>query len=570
MNKITNIICFLLLQATCYGQINSSLNNIPQEKIFLHINTTFLITGNTLNYKVYCINSQTKKLSNLSKVAYVELISETGELITKHKLRLKHGESYGDFYISASISSGNYKIIAYTKWMRNKGLFYEHDLFIVNPFSNNQSKIINKNFSELDSANQLATSVIDNKDSLMSLKTNFKVYRPREKVDLQISALMGEKSFGKYSISVRKKESIKSPELLTSTQYENRYKNKASIKKNVFLIPEFRGELIEGTIIDKQTNKPVSNKNIALSIPGINPLFKISDTNDSGKFFFNVHEHYENASALIYVLENNNSKDYKIDINKEYPIDYSIFKFSTFYISQEDNVVLLKESINNQIEDSYKSVKKNTIQDNVAITPFYGELAKTYYLDDYKRFPTLKETFVEVVDNAWISFKKGNYVFETKTTKNEYNYKLPTLLLIDGMLIENHNDVINYDAKKVEKISILLDRYIYGPIMFDGLISIETIKGDFKTTFRDFEEIQLTKPFPLKNFFSPDYSNPKLYGRVPDYRVQLFWEPNVIINNQSQSLSFYTSDNLGEYVICLEGFTNKGSPVSLKTHITVE
>ena len=47
---------------------------IPQEKVFLHYNSTFLLSGEKLLYKIYCINSKTKKLSNLSQIAYVELI----------------------------------------------------------------------------------------------------------------------------------------------------------------------------------------------------------------------------------------------------------------------------------------------------------------------------------------------------------------------------------------------------------------------------------------------------------------------------------------------------------------
>ena len=42
-------------------------NNIHQEKIFVHFNSTFLLTGETFYYKLYCLNSTNNKLSALSK-----------------------------------------------------------------------------------------------------------------------------------------------------------------------------------------------------------------------------------------------------------------------------------------------------------------------------------------------------------------------------------------------------------------------------------------------------------------------------------------------------------------------
>ena len=117
----------------------SFYRDVPQEKLFVHINTSFLLTGEHLYYKAYCINTKTNKLSDLSKIAYVELISSDKTQIFKHKIKLESGHGQGDFFIPKSILSGNYKLIAYTQWMRNSGakFFFQNDISIINPFNEN-------------------------------------------------------------------------------------------------------------------------------------------------------------------------------------------------------------------------------------------------------------------------------------------------------------------------------------------------------------------------------------------------------------------------------------------------
>ena len=80
-----------------YGQTllsnNQSVvyNNIHQENIFVHYNASLLFSGDYLYYKIYNINSQTKKLSQLSKIAYIELIGKDKKTVFKHKIKLNSG-----------------------------------------------------------------------------------------------------------------------------------------------------------------------------------------------------------------------------------------------------------------------------------------------------------------------------------------------------------------------------------------------------------------------------------------------------------------------------------------------
>ena len=149
MNKYLSLIIIFLIgnsyfingQALLDKDQLAIYNEIPQEKMFIHYNSSLLFSGDFLYYRAYCINSQTNKLSDLSKIVYIELIGQDKNQVFKHKIILKKGLGQGDFFIPTSIPSGNYKLIAYTKWMKNneEEHFFQGDISIINPFLKTQN-----------------------------------------------------------------------------------------------------------------------------------------------------------------------------------------------------------------------------------------------------------------------------------------------------------------------------------------------------------------------------------------------------------------------------------------------
>ena len=135
-------LAFLSLSNIGFSQTNS-FDIIPKEEVFATTNSTILVAGESLYYKVYCLNKKTKDLSAISKVAYTLLVNDAKKVVFEHKLLLKNGLASGDYYIPSSVKTGHYKLISYTKWMNNNEVpFYSKDLYIVNPFS---THILNAN-----------------------------------------------------------------------------------------------------------------------------------------------------------------------------------------------------------------------------------------------------------------------------------------------------------------------------------------------------------------------------------------------------------------------------------------
>ena len=574
MKRITFLVLFFCFLNKGFSQkINpriSSLEKIPQENIFIHYNTTFLLSGEQLLYKVYCLNSKTKKLTKLSKVAYVELIDSKLKVHFRHKILLNSGLGQGDFFIPTSMKSGSYKLIAYTQWMRNgsKNNYFQGDISILNPFSDN-SEILKR--EDVITSHKVEKKDSENTIDNLNLSLNKKVFTKREKVTLKINANKIKDFVGNYSISVRKVDGYNEAKKNTSKTYQALFN-----RENLFLsslnfkyIPEFRGELISGKIIDKVSKKIVPNINVSISIPGKDYIFKVSKTNKKGIFNFNIDKTYNSSDATI-EIDDSNRESYQIIVDKKDSIDYRGVNFSNFRLLKKDKNAIEQRIIHNQIENAYNTIKQDSLIKYSTTNRFFGSNVDTYVLDDYKRFPTLKETLTEITGHIYYSRKGSNYEIKVLGANFFFRNK-KALILIDGVQILNHNEIIDLKTKRVKKISVLRDNYMYGIETYNGVIILETFKGDYKNLVsKDYQKnIELFKPLVPKKHFFQKYDSNKL-DRIPDYRYQLFWKQNLNLSKTPNSIDFYTSDVVGIYQVDIEGFTNKGKPISLKTIFQVK
>ena len=552
---------------------------IPQERIYLHYNSSLLLSGEHLLFKIYCINTKTKKLSDLSKIVYIELIGVDKKSVFKQKIWLESGLGQSDYFIPTNISSGNYKLIAYTQWMQNGEVedFFQGDISIINPFQDNQGSIISKEkFDTITNPDKeviysnfkLNNSKIKNSE-FIKLETNNQTFSNRGEVILKVSGLLDNNSFGNYSIAVRKIDSMETANKITAVNYINKLKLNLNLIGQPTYIPELRGELLSGKITSNNQENKVSNKKVILTINGKYPIFKIANTNSEGIFHFNLNNDYINSEALVQVF-GHKKEDFTINFKQKSPINYNDLIFNNFNINSNMKDFILDRSIHNQIENAYDSVKSNSIINLKKINPFHPTTGVLeYILDDYTRFPTVKETFVEIIDKAWLTKENENYTFRMRG--NEANYISP-IVLVDGILVQNHNAIVDFSAKKIKKITIIQDKYSYGSQKFEGIISIETLNNDFEVNIsaNNISPLELFPPERKKTYFNQTYINGNSLDRIPDFRNQLLWEPNFNLNKKEAIITFYSSDNSGDYEICLEGFTENGNPVSIRQIISVK
>lgn len=114
-----------------FKQYNS---NHQQEKLYVHTDKNFYLAGELLWFKIYNVDGARYQPVNLSKIAYVEILDRENKPVMQAKIALTKGKGNGSFYLPVSVNSGNYKLRAYTNWMKNFSAanYFEKPVTIVN------------------------------------------------------------------------------------------------------------------------------------------------------------------------------------------------------------------------------------------------------------------------------------------------------------------------------------------------------------------------------------------------------------------------------------------------------
>ncbi len=94
-------------------------SKFPQEKVYLQFDKDYYASGEVIWFKAYIMSQGSPVFLNQN--LYVELMDQKGKILQRNKLPVKEGGSEGDFELPDNFAAGNYRIRAYTQWMRNVG-----------------------------------------------------------------------------------------------------------------------------------------------------------------------------------------------------------------------------------------------------------------------------------------------------------------------------------------------------------------------------------------------------------------------------------------------------------------
>ncbi|RFM27275.1 TonB-dependent receptor [Deminuibacter soli] len=116
----------------------------PQEKVYLHTDKPYYMAGDTLYFKGYVVNAEKNLPSAISNVLYADLIDEHQHI--SHTLRspVTDGMATGSMALPDSLPPGNYRLRAYTAWMRNFSSDWFFDKTIPIGSSSNTQKATDK------------------------------------------------------------------------------------------------------------------------------------------------------------------------------------------------------------------------------------------------------------------------------------------------------------------------------------------------------------------------------------------------------------------------------------------
>jgi hypothetical protein len=132
-------------------QFHDYQRSAPQEKIFVHTDKTFYLTGETIWFKIYLVDASFHKPTDISHIGYVEILDADHRAVLQTRISIKSGLGKGYMNVPGSIHSGHYILRAYTAWMKNfsPDFYFEQMITIENALVREAAPMANKQPSSI-------------------------------------------------------------------------------------------------------------------------------------------------------------------------------------------------------------------------------------------------------------------------------------------------------------------------------------------------------------------------------------------------------------------------------------
>jgi hypothetical protein len=538
-----------------------SVNGDAGEVIALETDRSFYCTNERLYFTAGYACKYPIDGVQWSQILYVELIRWNGEKMAQAKFKIYEKRASGYLTIPGTLPSGNYYLRAYTRWMRNfPAKDYTYRLVkIINPFEGSiDPGPVDESGEEYSYIKSARTSYhgID----CFADKTS---YAPREKVELTIQYSLPGYVDSDFCLSVAKAAHID-----TSRFHIQAPDHIPSAEAILNFLPETRGISISGKIVTDTTPGALRNSRLHLSTLQNWNYFTNFHTSDNGLFYFTIPDFYGTYELYLDAdLKNGGSAEILIDndyCNRSIQLGYVPFSLDSL-----EEEIALEMAVNMQLSNMYDDENRGLITDS-AIPPFYIRPEHVYYTSDYIQLPNLEEFFYELVKEVrMVRSKKKTYL--KLAGYSEYTDLMP-LVLIDNVPVLNVDELLRIPLDRIDKLEILDKPYLVCGVKYNGIIGIYTKRNDFAG-------IELHKN---SLFFSYDLLSEEHFNISPPdtttadklaYRKNvLFWDPDIELPvDQARTLSFYTSDSKGDYVVYIRSVGRRGTPqIFGSCKITVE
>ncbi len=569
MKEVVMLAGIILFCHAVSGQAKYDKQGIryPAEEIQVHLTQTYLFPGEVLGYKIYCTNPLFPELE-LSRIAFIELVSEQNSSVLRKKILLEQGTGGGEFTLPDNLNSGMYTVLAYTNWLKNFGeeSFHRQNILIINP---EQAAPPDRDTSNISLKYQHGQGANNNVQAGIQLIPDKNKYATREKVSLKIKLVQdeGQSPGGVFSVSVNRTEPV-----LKTDRYERPDRLPEILAKDIVYLPDFRGIRLTGKIED--TYGVLQGARIIISEPGPNTNIKSTLSDAGGNFHFLL-EPQEGEKDIVFTLPENNAI-----IKLEEPFWNGLRNppvQQELYLDNGTSAYLEEKFLHLQLQRKFDH--ENFIQgdqlngDMKDNEGFYHHSPRIIEMDEYVLLDSLPEYFYELVPSVKYTFTRGQYDIRVLDKVNSSYFEENPGVFIDGVLYSDYGQLARIPVNEISSISILPELYFYHDFSFGGIIDLHTKKSDFSAVQLLPNMIRLVFPLaarPEMEYNAVDHSLRDIPNRIPDFRYLICWEPDITIGPHGENtIQFYTGDVSGDFIIKVIGISAQGKIVRSETKIVV-
>jgi hypothetical protein len=334
-----------------------------------------------------------------------------------------------------------------------------------------------------------------------------------------------------------------------------------------------------GRVVNKENGQPVPDSTRVITYLQKNTMGYEATTDKNGNFDLSFLFDFWNEDDMFYMVENKRGKEIAGTVHWQLDT-ISDLRPSVFASESESINGYAEFQLRNQfISRSYKFYNEpDNKNDASALNPnriFEDELSGADYsvkVDDYVVFPTMEELIREVVPSLQHRKSKGKSTVRVILPDGAIPPNDP-LFMIDGIMTRDTDYFLQLKPSEVISIKIVraynkLTRM--GALARNGIVLVVTKGTDHKNLLRTNTMLQVkgvNRPVPFREINHSDTQN----ARIPDFRSTLYWNPSVKVDSRGSSqLSFSASDDVGTFLIHIQGLTADGRPFEKQDSIVVK
>ena len=543
----------LLLILTALTMCVSAAGADVVERTYVSTDKGCYVAGDRIWMSAFCIDvSEGKRLSDFSGVAYVELVGADGTVQTG-KIALAGGRGAGLMEIPKTAPTGNYRLIPYTALNVNEKDFdylcCARTISVFNPYSTDRAsvKIVSEDEYAKSSSKQPETA---GNLVLSATKSGDGIFLDIENGGSQAAS---------FSVSVYNDDGILAPESLTMGTFLSSLEGVEAPQYVQNRIPEYEGEIIRARIVG---DFPGTDNSVFLSAPGNLVDSYSAPVTGKEEICFYTGNIFGTKEMVCEIEEMKEGMNSYVEILSPF-VGPSAGTLPELKMGRFLSDAIHRRSVASQIERMFDS---DTLYESLParVTPLLDESRVIKYrLDDYTRFPTMEEVFVEFIPDIRTRKISGQTDIQVSLQDFEIGTQFSSgrsLMLVDGVPVMDHSKIMAYDPLLVESINIYPNTYYVGYRSFAGVVNFVTYKRNMPSmTFDRGARIITFHGAAVPQAYTCSTVSGNAY---PDYRQTVYWHPLVSLESgKSVKAECKLPQYSGSFKVVVEGVTASGEPV---------
>ena len=565
----SRLLLFFLLLPLCAGAQTTVV-----EKTYISTDREIYVSGDKIWCSAFCVDAANGlRPSSLSAIAYVEIVSEDGTL-ESGKIALSEGRGAGTIEIPATAPTGNYRIVAYTAYTKNTPGFnpQEHISKTISIFNTSTKERVKNGVkilsdSEYDALRTPAGAQPAAGALSITCHRNAEGY-------LEVVLTNNSAAPADLSLSLSNRDGIIPPDntsigafmgaAASAAQAAAGAESAAAAIAEAAELPEYEGEIIRGRIAGATTDEieGLKGRSAFISVPTEKSDLYSSVVDNDGMIKFVTNNIY-GTKEMVCEIENNDLARCHIELISPF-VSPKLKGIPALQMAPSIKEDLQRRGLSVQLCRSFSAdtlASLMPIRENPLI-PSYDAIE--YKLDDYKRFPVMRELFIEFINEIKVRRVDGKEQLKVKTHLEERVSlfdKNNSLIMVDGIPVFDHSQVIEYDPLLVESVVVYPYKYYTGWRSFCGMANFVTYKKNLPgIKFNDGVRVVQFKgcSYPMA------FTCQEIGEDFPDYRELLYWHPQIKLPaGESSSIKVKIPANVKEIRICAEGMMENGTPFSI-------